>query len=196
MPSFSGPLLIAALATIPVERIPDARMPDEDSRSDAVPAAASTVDSIRINQYVSFDPAKKAVYLTIIGGHEGANGGMNFNGADRGGARIAGEEGHLADHAAGAQLRHLGLPVEGVADGDGDGPLHDAEHRRAEIALPHDDRAGREGNRRALLGEGVELVRTQHVREAVDRLQRLTNIREIIAQHRPCESPSARLASR
>jgi sulfocyanin len=37
-------------------------------------------DTTKVNDYLSYDASAKVVYLTIAAGHEGANGGMSFNG--------------------------------------------------------------------------------------------------------------------
>src|SRR5262245_11296873 len=41
-------------------------------------------DTARVNQYLAYDSAAKVVYLTIAAGHDGANGGMSFNGSFEG----------------------------------------------------------------------------------------------------------------
>ena len=87
MPSFTG-ALVAAVATVLIGRAPDHRAPGDDGPTQWTIAARAGADSIRINEYVWFDPVRRTVHLTILGGHEGANGGMNFNGADRGGAHL------------------------------------------------------------------------------------------------------------
>jgi sulfocyanin len=55
--------------------------------STAAPAAA--VDSsVKVNEFMSYDPAAKTVSLKLFAAHGSVNGGMNFNGASNGGSTI------------------------------------------------------------------------------------------------------------
>jgi len=51
-------------------------------------AAPATADSVKVNEFMSYDPAGKTVSLKVLAGHGPVNGGMNFNGASNGGATI------------------------------------------------------------------------------------------------------------
>ena len=53
----------------------------------AAPAAASD-SSVKVNEFLSYDPAAKTVSLKLFAAHGSVNGGMNFNGASNGGATI------------------------------------------------------------------------------------------------------------
>ena len=88
MDSLTGLLLVTAMTSGPADRAPFANRADDAGRSMATIGTRPAVDSIRINPFVWFDAARKTVHLTLIGGHEGVNGGMNFNGADRGAATL------------------------------------------------------------------------------------------------------------
>jgi sulfocyanin len=66
----------------------------------AAPAAASTAttstaasstasdSSVKVNEFLSYDPAAKTVSLKLFAAHGSVNGGMNFNGASNGGSTI------------------------------------------------------------------------------------------------------------
>jgi sulfocyanin len=60
----------------------------------AAPAAASTApaaasdSSVKVNEFLSYDPAAKTVALKLFAAHGSVNGGMNFNGASNGGSTI------------------------------------------------------------------------------------------------------------
>lgn len=53
----------------------------------AAPAAASD-SSVKVNEFMSYDPAAKTVSLKLFAAHGSVNGGMNFNGASNGGSTI------------------------------------------------------------------------------------------------------------
>lgn len=62
----------------------------------AAPAAntpAASVDSVKVNEFMSYDPAAKKVTLRIFSAFNSANGGMNFNGGASGSATITIPEG-------------------------------------------------------------------------------------------------------
>ncbi|HSU92850.1 MAG TPA: sulfocyanin-like copper-binding protein [Gemmatimonadaceae bacterium] len=56
----------------------------------AAPAATSTASdsSVKVNEFLSYDPAAKTVSLKLFAAHGSVNGGMNFNGASNGGSTI------------------------------------------------------------------------------------------------------------
>jgi sulfocyanin len=54
--------------------------------STAAPAAADS--SVKVNEFMSYDPAAKTVSLKLFAAHGSVNGGMNFNGASNGGSTI------------------------------------------------------------------------------------------------------------
>ena len=52
-------------------------------------ASTSTADSsVKVNEFLSYDPAAKTVALKLFAAHGSVNGGMNFNGASNGGSTI------------------------------------------------------------------------------------------------------------
>jgi sulfocyanin len=52
-------------------------------------ASTSTADSnVKVNEFLSYDPAAKTVSLKLFAAHGSVNGGMNFNGASNGGSTI------------------------------------------------------------------------------------------------------------
>jgi sulfocyanin len=52
-------------------------------------AASATPDSsVKVNEFMSYDPAAKSVSLKLFAAHGSVNGGMNFNGASNGGTTI------------------------------------------------------------------------------------------------------------
>jgi sulfocyanin len=53
----------------------------------AAPAATSD-SSVKVNEFLSYDPAAKTVALKLFAAHGSVNGGMNFNGASNGGSTI------------------------------------------------------------------------------------------------------------
>jgi sulfocyanin len=53
----------------------------------AAPSAASD-SSVKVNEFLSYDPAAKTVALKLFAAHGSVNGGMNFNGASNGGSTI------------------------------------------------------------------------------------------------------------
>jgi sulfocyanin len=55
--------------------------------STAAPAAAAD-SSVKVNEFMSYDPAAKTVSLKLFAAHGSVNGGMNFNGASNGGSTI------------------------------------------------------------------------------------------------------------
>lgn len=57
------------------------------STSTAASAAASD-SSVKVNEFLSYDPAAKTVSLELFAAHGSVNGGMNFNGASNGGSTI------------------------------------------------------------------------------------------------------------
>jgi sulfocyanin len=58
--------------------------------SAAAPATTSTASdsSVKVNEFLSYDPAAKTVSLKLFAAHGSVNGGMNFNGASNGGSTI------------------------------------------------------------------------------------------------------------
>ncbi len=56
----------------------------------AAPASTSTASdsSVKVNEFLSYDPAAKTVSLKLFAAHGSVNGGMNFNGASNGGSTI------------------------------------------------------------------------------------------------------------
>lgn len=55
----------------------------------ATPAAApASADSVKVNEFMSYDPAGKTVQLKVFAAHGSVNGGLNFNGASNGTATI------------------------------------------------------------------------------------------------------------
>ena len=57
----------------------------------AAPAAAAAVasaDPVKVNEFMSYDPAAKTVTLKIFAAHGSTNGGMNFNGGANGSQTI------------------------------------------------------------------------------------------------------------
>jgi sulfocyanin len=56
----------------------------------AAPATTSTASdsSVKVNEFLSYDPAAKTVSLKLFAAHGSVNGGMNFNGASNGGSTI------------------------------------------------------------------------------------------------------------
>jgi sulfocyanin len=53
----------------------------------AAPGATSD-SSVKVNEFLSYDPAAKTVALKLFAAHGSVNGGMNFNGASNGGSTI------------------------------------------------------------------------------------------------------------
>lgn len=51
-------------------------------------AVAASDSSVKVNEFMSYDPAAKTVALKLFAAHGSVNGGMNFNGASNGGATI------------------------------------------------------------------------------------------------------------
>lgn len=62
------------------------------STTSASPAKASA-DPVKVNEFMSYDPAAKTVALKIFSGHGSVNGGMNFNGGSNGSQTITVPEG-------------------------------------------------------------------------------------------------------
>jgi sulfocyanin len=56
--------------------------------SAAAPAPAAAADSVKVNEFMSYDPTAKTVKLLLFAAHGSVNGGMNFNGASNGGSTI------------------------------------------------------------------------------------------------------------
>ncbi|HMA00935.1 MAG: sulfocyanin-like copper-binding protein [Gemmatimonas sp.] len=56
----------------------------------AAPAAPpeSADSGVKVNEFLSYDPAAKTVKLKLFAAHGSVNGGMNFNGASNGGSTI------------------------------------------------------------------------------------------------------------
>jgi len=56
----------------------------------AAPATSSSASdsSVKVNEFLSYDPAAKTVSLKLFAAHGSVNGGMNFNGASNGGSTI------------------------------------------------------------------------------------------------------------
>jgi sulfocyanin len=54
------------------------------------PAASTSAadSSVKVNEFLSYDPAAKTVALKLFAAHGSVNGGMNFNGASNGGSTI------------------------------------------------------------------------------------------------------------
>jgi sulfocyanin len=57
------------------------------SSTPAVPAPAPD-SGVKVNEFMSYDPAAKSVTLKLFSAHGSVNGGMNFNGASNGGNTI------------------------------------------------------------------------------------------------------------
>jgi sulfocyanin len=55
--------------------------------SAAAPAAVAD-STVKVNEFLSYDPAAKTVALKLFAAHGSVNGGMNFNGASNGSATI------------------------------------------------------------------------------------------------------------
>jgi sulfocyanin len=51
-------------------------------------SAAASDSSVKVNEFLSYDPAAKTVSLKLFAAHGSVNGGMNFNGASNGGSTI------------------------------------------------------------------------------------------------------------
>lgn len=51
-------------------------------------AVAASDSSVKVNDFMTYDPAAKTVALKLFAAHGSVNGGMNFNGASNGGATI------------------------------------------------------------------------------------------------------------
>lgn len=51
-------------------------------------AAAPAVDPVKVNEFMSYDPAAKTVSLKVLAAHGSTNGGMNFNGGSSGSQTI------------------------------------------------------------------------------------------------------------
>ena len=49
---------------------------------------AAAPDSVKVNEFMSYDPVGKTVALKVLAAHGSVNGGLNFNGASNGGATI------------------------------------------------------------------------------------------------------------
>ncbi|MDQ2767777.1 MAG: hypothetical protein M3Y30_11545, partial [Gemmatimonadota bacterium] len=56
----------------------------------ATPAAAApaTAPEVKVNDFLSYDPAAKTIALKLLAAHGSVNGGMNFNGNSNGTATI------------------------------------------------------------------------------------------------------------
>jgi len=54
----------------------------------AKPATAAATDPVKVNEFMSYDPAAKTVALKIFSAHGSTNGGMNFNGGASGSQTI------------------------------------------------------------------------------------------------------------
>jgi sulfocyanin len=53
-----------------------------------VSAPVAAADSVKVNEFMSYDPTAKTVALQLFAAHGSVNGGMNFNGASNGNATI------------------------------------------------------------------------------------------------------------
>jgi sulfocyanin len=51
-------------------------------------SSAASDSSVKVNEFMSYDPAAKTVSLKLFAAHGSVNGGMNFNGASNGGSTI------------------------------------------------------------------------------------------------------------
>jgi sulfocyanin len=58
------------------------------SAGTAVAPTAAPDSGVKVNEFMSYDPAAKSVTLKLFAAHGSVNGGMNFNGASNGGSTI------------------------------------------------------------------------------------------------------------
>jgi len=66
-----------------------AASPAASTASSSTAASSSAADSsVKVNEFMSYDPAAKTVSLKLFAAHGSVNGGMNFNGASNGGSTI------------------------------------------------------------------------------------------------------------
>ncbi|MEO6211033.1 MAG: sulfocyanin-like copper-binding protein [Gemmatimonadaceae bacterium] len=54
----------------------------------ATSTATSTAPDVKVNEFLSYDPAAKSIALKLFAAHGSVNGGMNFNGNSNGSATI------------------------------------------------------------------------------------------------------------
>ena len=73
----------AASATAPATSTPAST-----AATSAAPSSAASDSSVKVNEFMSYDPAAKTVSLKLYAAHGSVNGGMNFNGASNGGSTI------------------------------------------------------------------------------------------------------------
>jgi sulfocyanin len=70
-------------------RVPaTAAAPAAATGTTAAASAAASDSSVKVNVFLSYDPAAKTVSLKLFAAHGSVNGGMNFNGASNGGSTI------------------------------------------------------------------------------------------------------------
>ncbi len=100
-------------------------------------ATAEAQSSDPMSQYLSVDQANQTVTLQIIAGMTDANGGMNFNGRDHGGATITVPEGWTVqvDFSNQGLLPHSAMIV--ATDVLSQTTINDTVFDGAEIANPH-----------------------------------------------------------
>ena len=65
---------------VPGERTRSAGMPPSDTTLGVHAAAVPVDDSVVVSSFLSFNPAARTVWLTLIAGLDGENGALNFNG--------------------------------------------------------------------------------------------------------------------
>jgi sulfocyanin len=66
-----------------------AAAPAASASATSTAASSATSDSsVKVNEFMSYDPAAKTVSLKLFAAHGSVNGGMNFNGASNGGSTI------------------------------------------------------------------------------------------------------------
>ena len=73
----------AASATAPATSTPAST-----AATSTAPSSAASDSSVKVNEFMSYDPAAKTVSLKLYAAHGSVNGGMNFNGASNGGSTI------------------------------------------------------------------------------------------------------------
>ncbi len=63
-------------------------LPAKAAPASASAAATSTAPDVKVNEFLSYDPAAKTIALKLFAAHGSVNGGMNFNGNSNGSATI------------------------------------------------------------------------------------------------------------
>jgi sulfocyanin len=58
------------------------------SATSTAASSAASDSSVKVNEFLSYDPAAKTVSLDVFAAHGSVNGGLNFNGASNGGSTI------------------------------------------------------------------------------------------------------------